>query len=88
MVQEIDYSVLLMRSKRDQESLRILQALGLKCYMCVPIRALDKLLGVFTFVSAESGRRYGLGDPATCDLPKTWPTLRPSPSRTPGSTAN
>jgi signal transduction histidine kinase len=61
MMQEIDYSGLMM-STRDKEYLRILQGLGLKCYMCVPIRALDKLLGVFTFVSAESGRRYGPGD--------------------------
>jgi signal transduction histidine kinase/ActR/RegA family two-component response regulator len=44
---------------RDAEHLRILKALAPVSAMGVPILARDRLLGVITFMSAESGRRYG-----------------------------
>jgi PAS domain S-box-containing protein len=43
----------------------ILQELGLKSSMCVPLIARDRALGAITFVSAESGRRYDESDLAT-----------------------
>jgi len=46
----------------DQELLRILQGLGLRSYVGVPLRAKGQNLGVLTFISAESGRRYGASD--------------------------
>jgi PAS domain S-box-containing protein len=42
----------------DEEHLRIVMALGLKSYMCVPLVAHGRILGALTFVSAESGRTY------------------------------
>jgi PAS domain S-box-containing protein len=43
----------------------ILEALGLKSSMCVPLVARGRALGAITFVSAESGRRYEESDLAT-----------------------
>src|SRR5262249_31478211 len=52
----------LIEVARDTEHLRILQELGLKSYMCVPLRAREKPLGVITFIAAESGKRYTPAD--------------------------
>ena len=52
---------MLERSARDAEHLDIVRALGLRSYMCVPSGAAG-VLGVITFVSAESGRVYGPTD--------------------------
>jgi PAS domain S-box-containing protein len=42
----------------DELHLDLLRALGLKSYMCVPLRTRDRIVGAITFVAAESGRRY------------------------------
>lgn len=55
---------LLVSSAKDAEHLQILRDLGLQSYMCVPLRARDQTLGAISFVSAESGRRYGPDDVA------------------------
>jgi PAS domain S-box-containing protein len=47
---------------QDEEHLRILRGLGLKSYICTPLRSPTKTLGVLTFVTAESGRTYGAED--------------------------
>jgi signal transduction histidine kinase/ActR/RegA family two-component response regulator len=39
-----------------------MRELGLRSYVCVPLRARGRVLGVLTFASAESGRRYTAGD--------------------------
>jgi PAS domain S-box-containing protein len=44
---------------KDEDHLRLLRALRLHSYMCVPIAAGGRILGALTFVGAESGRRYG-----------------------------
>jgi PAS domain S-box-containing protein len=49
---------LIVQGARDEEHLRLLRELGLKSYMCVPLKGRGKLLGVVSFVSAESGQRY------------------------------
>jgi PAS domain S-box-containing protein len=53
----------------DDERRRIVEALGLKSYMCVPIVSPGGVLGALTFVLAESGRHYTEADLAfTQDL--------------------
>jgi signal transduction histidine kinase/ActR/RegA family two-component response regulator len=47
---------------QDEEHLRLLRELGLRSYLCVPLLARGGALGALTFVTAESGRRYGAAD--------------------------
>jgi PAS domain S-box-containing protein len=61
LVSEITDS-LLAETVKDQGLLALLQELGLKSYMGVPLGAHGKTFGVLTFVSAESGRHYGAAD--------------------------
>ncbi|HVF34997.1 MAG TPA: ATP-binding protein [Candidatus Saccharimonadia bacterium] len=46
----------------DEAHLRLLKAMGLKSHILVPIRAHGRTLGVLTFITAESGRRYTPAD--------------------------
>src|SRR5712692_1999288 len=57
LVQQIPDSVL-TAGAHDGEHLRIMQALGLRSYICVPLCLRGKTSGVLTFVTAESGRTY------------------------------
>jgi signal transduction histidine kinase/CheY-like chemotaxis protein len=52
----------LAASVTDAGLLRILRGLGLRSYMGVPLSARGQVLGVLTFVAAESGRRYDDAD--------------------------
>ena len=54
-------------SAQDEEHLRILRQLGLKSYICVPLRSRTRTLGVLTFVTAESGRVYDATDLAAAE---------------------
>jgi PAS domain S-box-containing protein len=49
---------LLEESAADEEHLRMLRALGLKSFLCVPLKSRGQTLGALTFVTAESGRVY------------------------------
>ena len=49
---------MLERAARDERHLDLLRALRLKSYICVPLAASGNALGVLTFATAESGRRY------------------------------
>jgi PAS domain S-box-containing protein len=49
---------LIVQSATDETHLKLLRELGLRSYMCVPLKGRGKMLGVITFVAAESGRRY------------------------------
>ncbi len=49
---------LLVRVARDEEHLALLRAVGLRSAMLAPMMVRDRVLGVITFASAESGRRY------------------------------
>ena len=49
---------LLDAAARDDEHRRLLKALGLTSYICVPLLAQGRAFGAMTFVSAESGREY------------------------------
>ncbi|HYG75130.1 MAG TPA: PAS domain S-box protein [Planctomycetota bacterium] len=57
MMSEITDSVL-VASARSPEHLQILRTLGLRSYICVPLIAQGKTLGVVTFVTAESRQIY------------------------------
>jgi PAS domain S-box-containing protein len=56
-VSEISDS-LLTDFAQSQEHLSLVQRLGLKSYICVPLKSRTKVLGALTFVMAESGRIY------------------------------
>jgi PAS domain S-box-containing protein len=49
---------LLVQAARDEEHLALLRSIGLRSAMLAPMALRDRVLGVITFVSAESGRRY------------------------------
>lgn len=58
---------LLAASVPDADLLRIMRELGLKSYVGVPLAVRGKVLGVITFVTAESGRRYDAADLAVAE---------------------
>ena len=66
LVSEIDDD-LLAAIVVDAEQLRIARELGLKSAMTVPLSARGRTLGTISFVSAESGRRYGPDDLALAE---------------------
>jgi PAS domain S-box-containing protein len=47
---------------QDAEHLRQLRELGLRSYLSVPLAARGRIVGVLSFMTAESGRRFGLDD--------------------------
>jgi PAS domain S-box-containing protein len=53
---------MLVEAARDAEHLAILRRVGLRSAIIVPLVARERSLGAITFVSAESGRRYGPQD--------------------------
>ena len=53
---------MLVAGSRDPDHLRIARELGLKSYVCVPLKSRGGVLGALTFVTAESGRAYGADD--------------------------
>jgi PAS domain S-box-containing protein len=53
---------LLVAAAKDEEHLRILRELGFSAVMIVPLAAHGQTFGAITFVTAESGRRYGAED--------------------------
>ena len=52
---------------KDPELLAIIRTLGLQSYMGVPLKVRNKVLGVITFIAAESGRRYAEADLAVAE---------------------
>ena len=51
----------------DDLHLGLVRELGFQSYMCVPLFARGRIFGVMSFVSAESGRRYGPQDLALAE---------------------
>ena len=64
MLVEAITDAMLVATAQDEEHLRVARELGLQSAMSVPLIARERVLGVLTFVSAESGRRYGAEDVA------------------------
>lgn len=50
---------MLVAAARDEEHLEMIQSLGMRSVMIVPMIARGRTLGVITFIAAETGRRYG-----------------------------
>jgi PAS domain S-box-containing protein len=53
---------LLVQRAKDERHLRLIRSLGLKSSICVPLIVSGKALGVLTFATAESDRRYSDAD--------------------------
>jgi PAS domain S-box-containing protein len=51
----------------DDLHLSLVRELGVQSYMCVPVLARGEILGVISFVAAESGRRYSADDLALAE---------------------
>lgn len=49
---------MLVQAASDERHLHLIRSLGLKSYMCVPLMVSGSALGVLTFATAESGRKY------------------------------
>ncbi|MBU7586297.1 MAG: PAS domain-containing protein [Nostoc sp. TH1S01] len=49
---------LIVQAAQNPEHLEILRSVGFKSVMTVPLKTQDKILGVISFVAAESGKRY------------------------------
>ena len=60
-MEEIPASVL-TQAARDEEHLRLINELGLKSYVAVPLKTRAGVIGVITLVNAESDRRFGQAD--------------------------
>lgn len=66
LVTRIDASQL-REMAQDERHLAVLEQAGLQSAMIVPMIARDRTLGAISFVSAESGRRYGNTDLALAE---------------------
>ncbi len=53
---------MLVQGARDPEHLEILRSVGFKSVMTVPLKTQERILGVISFISAESGRSYNSTD--------------------------
>ena len=58
---------MLEQAARDPEHLEILRSVGLRSAMLAPMTLRDRVLGVISFVSAESGRRFDEHDLALAE---------------------
>jgi signal transduction histidine kinase len=53
---------LLKELARDEEHARIIEELGLRSYICVPLKARGQALGAITLIGARSGHTFGPRD--------------------------
>ncbi len=53
---------LLVQAAHDPEHLEILRQVGFRSFMCVPLRIQTRIIGVISFIFAESGRQYTAAD--------------------------
>jgi PAS domain S-box-containing protein len=49
---------ILRANVRDPDHYQIITELGLRSYMCVPLKSRDRIIGALSLVSAESGKRF------------------------------
>lgn len=59
--------ILLRELSHDEEQLGVIRELGLKSFICVPLRSGSKTLGTISFITAESGRIYDVTDLAAAE---------------------
>ncbi len=67
LVPEIDEEALRANPDRDPLFFEIVQELGLRSYISVPLVARDRVLGAITLIQAESGRIYADDDVALAE---------------------
>src|SRR5688572_25091013 len=53
-----DFDDMLVKAARDPRHLEMMRRIGLKSFLCVPMRSRGQILGTLTFATAESKRRY------------------------------
>lgn len=58
IVPEITDDMIVAWAKGDEERIRLIRALGLMSYICVPLMARGRVLGALTLASTRPGRRY------------------------------
>jgi PAS domain S-box-containing protein len=58
---------LLIESATNAQHLELMRTIGLKSVICAPMQARGRVLGVITFVTSDSGRRYGSSDLALAE---------------------
>ena len=58
---------MLVAAARSERHLAFLRKAGVRSHMIVPLRSPARVLGAITFVSAESGRRYGADELALAE---------------------
>ncbi len=61
LVEEIS-DQMLASAAQDEQHLQLIHSLGLRSYLCVPLIVSGKTIGVMTFATAESGRRFTVAD--------------------------
>lgn len=66
LIEEVSESMLRAAVEND-EHFEMLRALGLRSYICVPMTVREQAIGVMTFVTAESGRRFNRADLALAE---------------------
>ncbi len=59
LIPDVSDEQLVEAARDDGELLELLRDLRLRSWLSVPLRTRDRILGAITFVSAESGRRFG-----------------------------
>ncbi len=67
LIGDVSDELLVEAARGDEDLLQLLRDLGLRSSMCVPLAVRDRILGAITFVSAESGRRFGASDLAVAE---------------------
>jgi PAS domain S-box-containing protein len=67
LIPEVSDEQLVEASRDDEELLELLRDLRLRSWLSVPLRARGRILGALTFVSAESGRRFGPAELAVAE---------------------
>ena len=63
---------MLRESARDEEHLRLIRDVGLRSVITAPLTARGRTLGAITFVTTDSGRRYGPRDVALVEEMGRW----------------
>jgi signal transduction histidine kinase len=67
LIADVSDELLVEATRGDADLLELLRNLGLRSSMSVPLAARDRILGAITFVSAESGRRFGAAELAVAE---------------------
>jgi signal transduction histidine kinase len=62
LLPDITDAMVVAAARGDEERIRLVRALGLRSYMCVPLVVRGRAYGAFSFAAAESGRLFTQSD--------------------------